>query len=63
MQLNLLEPKKIQLDIADPLQKAKIVKVQLVNKQLRVNQSLELSLPQGEYAGSTVSNRITIGKK
>jgi chondroitin AC lyase len=53
----------MQLDVADPLQRAKTVEVLLVNKQLRVNQSLEVSLPQGEYAGSTVSNQIAIGKK
>jgi chondroitin AC lyase len=63
IQLNMREATSMQFDLADPLQRAKTVKVQLVNKQLRVNQSLEVSLPQGEYAGSTVSNRIAIGKK
>jgi chondroitin AC lyase len=63
MQLSLREATILQLDMADPLQRTEIVKVQLVNKQLRVNQALEISFPQGEYAGSTISNRITIGKK
>ncbi|MDR0263317.1 MAG: polysaccharide lyase 8 family protein [Sphingobacterium sp.] len=53
----------MQLDVADPSQQAKTVRVQLVNKRIGVNQVLTVELPQGEYAGSTVSKPVTVRKK
>lgn len=63
LQLSLQPAANMQLDVADPLQQAKTVYVQLVNKRIGVNQTLTVQLPQGEYAGSTVSNKVSMQKK
>lgn len=51
-----------KLDVADPLQQEKAIHVHLINKSAKVNQIVEIALPQAEYAGSTASKIITIGK-
>ena len=63
LQLSSKPTANMQLDVADPLQQAKNVHVQLVNKRIGVNQVLTVELPQGEYAGSTVSKPFTVRKK
>jgi chondroitin AC lyase len=52
-----------KLDVADPLQQEKTVRVHLINKNAKVNQTVEIELPRAEYAGSTVSETITTGNK
>ncbi|WP_158656054.1 polysaccharide lyase 8 family protein [Sphingobacterium sp. HMA12] len=52
-----------KLDVADPLQQGKAVRIHLVNKRAKVNQTVEIKLPQAEYAGSTSSETIQTGNK
>lgn len=47
-----------KLDVADPFQKEKTVRLHLVNKKGKVNETVEIALPQAEYAGSTVSKTM-----
>ncbi|MGE8381688.1 MAG: polysaccharide lyase family 8 super-sandwich domain-containing protein, partial [Sphingobacterium sp.] len=52
-----------KLDVADPLQQEKAVRIHLINKRAKVNQTVEIKLPQAEYAGSTSSETIPRGNK
>ncbi|WP_343563354.1 polysaccharide lyase 8 family protein [Sphingobacterium sp.] len=47
-----------KLDVADPMQQEKAVRIHLINQSAKLNQTLELALPQAEYAGSTLSATI-----
>lgn len=47
-----------KLDVADPLQQEKAVRIHLINISAKVNQTVEIKLPQAEYAGSTISETI-----
>jgi Polysaccharide lyase family 8, C-terminal beta-sandwich domain./Polysaccharide lyase family 8, N terminal alpha-helical domain./Polysaccharide lyase family 8, super-sandwich domain. len=63
LQLSSQPTANMQLDVADPLQQAKTVHIQLINKRRGINQTLAVQLPQDEYAGSTVSNKVSMQKK